>query len=165
MVITTTASGTSITTTATKASNNDGATCTSSATGGASVPAAATGSGGGGGVNVVAVCVGVGVGVLVLAGLVALAVWWWLWKKTTVLDGLKRRAGSGKGDGPAEMDSSPQAPDTNKTFTYPVAGYNELGVNRVAELSVASVAVEMGAVTGTIGPKETTAELPRAELP
>lgn len=103
----------------------------------------------------VAVGVGVGLGVLVLVGLVALAVWWWFWKKTAVLDGLKKKTGSGR-DSPAEMDSGPPAPDTNKTFMYPV-GY-ELRMNHAAELSVGPAAVEMGG-TNTGGPG-TIAELP-----
>jgi hypothetical protein len=148
---TTTASKTA-STTATRASNGGG-TGTLLTTGDASV--AATGGGDGSGVNVVAVGVGVGVGVLVLAGLVALAVWWWLWKKTAVLDGLKKRAGPEREDR-AEMDSGPPAPDMDKTFMYPT-GY-EPGLNHAAELSVGPAAVEMEATnTGGSG---TMAELP-----
>lgn len=153
---TTTASKTA-STTATRASNGDG-TGTPLTTGDAS--AAATGGGDGSGVNVVAVGVGVGVGVLVLVGLAALAVWWWLWKKTPVLDGLKKKARPGSND-PAEMDLAPPAPDPNKTFMYPAAGYG-FGLNHAAELSVGPAAVEMG-VTNTGGPG-TRAELPGDEF-
>lgn len=140
-------------TTATRASTSGGA---GTPTGDASI--AATG-GDGGGVNVVAVGVGVGVGVLVLVGLVALGVWWWLWKKTAVLDGLKKKTASAR-EGPAEMDSGPPAQDTNKTFMYP-SGY-ELRLNHAAELSVGPAAVEMGG-TNTGGPG-TMAELPSNEF-
>lgn len=138
---------------ATTASKGNGETGTPSTTGGASVAAS------GGGVNVVAVGVGVGIGVLVLVGLVALGVWWWLWKKTAVLDGLKKKTASVR-EGPAEMDSGPAAPNTNKTFMYP-SGY-ELRMNHAAELSVGPAAVEMGG-TNTGGPG-TMAELPSDEF-
>lgn len=151
----TTASKT-VSTTTTRTSNGGG-TGTPSTTGDASV--AAAGGGDGSGVNVVAVGVGVGVGVLVLVGLVALGVWWWLWKKTAVLDGLKKKNASAR-EGPAEMDSSPPAPETNKTFMYP-SGY-ELRLNHAAELSVGPAAVEMGG-TNTGGPG-TMAELPSDEF-
>lgn len=142
---------------ATTASKGNGETGTPSTTGGASV--AASGGGDGGGVNVVAVGVGVGIGVLVLVGLVVLGVWWWLWKNTAVLDGLKKKTASVR-EGPAEMDSGPAAPDTNKTFMYP-SGY-ELRMNHAAELSVGPAAVEMGG-TNTGGPG-TMAELPSDEF-